>query len=110
MRDADLIADVCLFKPKKKSRNTQDLRLCFTKDVTSPVFLWAARPLMLPLFRLLPYLYLPDRSAAYTRLTLAVAAISMLSSYRPNTVRLHLFALCLPSYFVSLSHVYLIIL
>jgi len=26
-------ADVCLFKPKKKSRNTQDLRLCFMKDV-----------------------------------------------------------------------------
>jgi hypothetical protein len=39
---------------------------------------------MLPLFRLLPYLYLPDRSTAYTGLTSAVAAISMLSSYRPN--------------------------
>jgi hypothetical protein len=45
----------------------------------------AARPLMLPLFRLLPYLYLPDHSTAYTGLTSAVAAISMLSSYRPNT-------------------------
>jgi hypothetical protein len=51
----------------------------------SPVFLGAARPLMLSLFRLLPYLYLPDRSTAYTGLTSAVAAISMLSSYRPNT-------------------------
>jgi hypothetical protein len=40
---------------------------------------------MLPLFRLLPHLYLPDRSTAYTGLTSAVAAISMLSSYRPNT-------------------------
>jgi hypothetical protein len=40
---------------------------------------------MLPLYRLLPYLYLPDRSTAYTGLTSAVAAISMLSSYRPNT-------------------------
>jgi hypothetical protein len=40
---------------------------------------------MLPLFRHLPYLYLPDRSTAYTGLTSAVAAISMLSSYRPNT-------------------------
>jgi hypothetical protein len=71
-------------------------------------YLGAARSLMLPLYRLLPYLYLPDRSTAYTGLTSAVAAISMLSSYRPNTstsVRL-----CLPSYFVSLSHVYLIIL
>ena len=48
-------------------------------------YLGAARPLMLPLFRLLPYLYLPDRSTAYTGLTSAVAAISMLSSYRPNT-------------------------
>jgi hypothetical protein len=45
----------------------------------------AARPLMLPLSCLLPYVYLPDRSTAYTGLTLAVAAISMLSSYRPNT-------------------------
>jgi hypothetical protein len=45
----------------------------------------AARPLMLPLSRLLPYLYLPDRSTAYTGLTSAVATISMLSSYRPNT-------------------------
>jgi len=48
-------------------------------------YLGAARPLMLPLFRLLPYLYLPDRATAYTGLTSAVAAISMLSSYRPNT-------------------------
>jgi hypothetical protein len=48
-------------------------------------YLGAARPLMLPLSRLLPYLYLPDRSTAYTGLTSAVAAISMLSSYRPNT-------------------------
>jgi hypothetical protein len=48
-------------------------------------YLGAARPLMLPLFRLLPYVYLPDRSTAYTGLTSAVAAISMLSSYRPNT-------------------------
>jgi hypothetical protein len=48
-------------------------------------YLGAARPLMLPLYRLLPYLYLPDRSTAYTGLTSAVAAISMLSSYRPNT-------------------------
>jgi hypothetical protein len=48
-------------------------------------YLGAARPLMLPLFRLLPYLYLPDCSTAYTGLTSAVAAISMLSSYRPNT-------------------------
>jgi hypothetical protein len=45
----------------------------------------AAHPLMLPLSCLLPYVYLPDRSTAYTGLTLAVAAISMLSSYRPNT-------------------------
>jgi len=30
--DVDLIAAVCLFKPKKKSLNMQDLRLCFTKD------------------------------------------------------------------------------
>jgi hypothetical protein len=49
-------------------------------------YLGAARPLMLPLFRLLPYLYLPDRSTAYTGLTSAVAAISMLSSYRPKYV------------------------
>jgi hypothetical protein len=48
-------------------------------------YLGAARLLMLPLYRLLPYLYLPDRSTAYTGLTSAVAAISMLSSYRPNT-------------------------
>jgi hypothetical protein len=48
-------------------------------------YLGAARPLMLPLYCLLPYLYLPDRSTAYTGLTSAVAAISMLSSYRPNT-------------------------
>jgi hypothetical protein len=48
-------------------------------------YLGAAHPLMLPLFCLLPYLYLLDRSTAYTRLTSAVAAISMLSSYRPNT-------------------------
>jgi hypothetical protein len=48
-------------------------------------YLGAARPLMLPLYHLLPYLYLPDRSTAYTGLTSAVAAISMLSSYRPNT-------------------------
>jgi hypothetical protein len=48
-------------------------------------YLGAARPLMLPLSRLLPYLYLPDRSTAYTGLTSAIAAISMLSSYRPNT-------------------------
>jgi hypothetical protein len=41
--------------------------------------------LCFPFYRLLPYLYLPDRSTAYTGLTLAVAAISMLSSYRPNT-------------------------
>jgi hypothetical protein len=41
-------------------------------------YLGAVRPLMLPLFRLLPYLYLPDRSTAYTGLTSAVAAISML--------------------------------
>jgi hypothetical protein len=40
---------------------------------------------MLPLFCLLPYVYLPDRSTAYTGLTSAVAAISMLSSYWPNT-------------------------
>jgi hypothetical protein len=40
---------------------------------------------MLPLYRLLPYLYLPDCSTAYTGLTSAVAAILMLSSYRPNT-------------------------
>jgi hypothetical protein len=39
---------------------------------------------MLPLSRLLPYLYLPDRSTAYTGLTSAIAAISMLSGYRPN--------------------------
>jgi hypothetical protein len=45
----------------------------------------AAHPLMLPLFHHLPFVYLPDRSTAYTRLTSAVAAISMLSSYRPNT-------------------------
>jgi hypothetical protein len=48
-------------------------------------YLGAARPLMLPLSCLLPCLYLPDRSTAYTGLTSAVAAISMLSSYRPNT-------------------------
>jgi hypothetical protein len=48
-------------------------------------YLGAARPLMLPLSRLLPYVYLPDRSTAYTGLTSAVAVISMLSSYRPNT-------------------------
>jgi hypothetical protein len=48
-------------------------------------YLGAARPLMLPLYRLLPYLYLLDRSTAYTGLTSAVAVISMLSSYRPNT-------------------------
>ncbi len=30
--DVDLIADVCLFKPKKKSWNMQDLQLYFTKD------------------------------------------------------------------------------
>jgi hypothetical protein len=48
-------------------------------------YLGAVRSLMLPLSRLLPYLYLPDRSTAYTGLTSAVAAISMLSSYRPNT-------------------------
>jgi hypothetical protein len=41
--------------------------------------------LCFPFNRLLPYLYLPDRSTAYTGLTSAVAAISMLSSYRPNT-------------------------
>jgi hypothetical protein len=40
---------------------------------------------MLPLSCLLPCLYLPDRSTAYTGLTSAVAAISMLSSYKPNT-------------------------
>jgi hypothetical protein len=56
------------------------------KELLRPLsYLGAARPLMLPLFRLLPYLYLPDRSTAYTGLTSAVAAISMLSSYRPNT-------------------------
>jgi hypothetical protein len=44
-------------------------------------YLGAARSLMLPLSRLLPYLYLPDCSTAYTGLTSAVAAISMLSSY-----------------------------
>jgi hypothetical protein len=48
-------------------------------------YLSVARPLMLPLSCLLPYLYLLDRSTAYTRLTSAVATISMLSSYRPNT-------------------------
>jgi hypothetical protein len=48
-------------------------------------YLGAARLLMLPLSRLLPYLYLLDCSTAYTGLTLAVATISMLSSYRPNT-------------------------
>jgi hypothetical protein len=47
-------------------------------------YLGAVRPLMLPLSRLLPYLYLPDRSTAYTGLTSAIAVISMLSSYRPN--------------------------
>jgi hypothetical protein len=47
-------------------------------------YLGAARPLMLPLSRLLPYVYLSDRSTAYTGLTSGVAAISMLSSYRPN--------------------------
>jgi hypothetical protein len=58
----------------------------FEEMVLRPLsYLGAARPLMLPLFRLLPYLYLPDRSTAYTGLTSAVAAISMLSSYRPNT-------------------------
>jgi hypothetical protein len=57
-----------------------------TELVLRPLsYLGAARPLMLPLYRLLPYLYLPDRSTAYTGLTSAVAAISMLSSYRPNT-------------------------
>jgi hypothetical protein len=40
---------------------------------------------MLPLSCLLPYLYLPDRPTTYTGLTSAVAAILMLSSYRPNT-------------------------
>jgi hypothetical protein len=48
-------------------------------------YVGAARPLMPPLLSLLPYLYLPDRSTTYTGLTSAVAAISMLSSYRPNT-------------------------
>jgi hypothetical protein len=48
-------------------------------------YLGAVHPPMLPLSCLLPYLYLPDRSTTYTRLTSAVAAISMLSSYRPNT-------------------------
>jgi hypothetical protein len=72
-------------------------------------YLGAARPLMLPLYRLLPYLYLPDRSTAYTGLTSAVAVISMLSSYRPNTstsVR------TMPTFLIRrpLSHVYLIIL
>jgi hypothetical protein len=33
-------------------------------------YLGAARPLMLPLLRLLAYLYLPDRSTAYTGLVL----------------------------------------
>jgi hypothetical protein len=41
--------------------------------------------LCFPYLASFPYLYLPDRSAAYTGLTSAVAAISMLSSYRPNT-------------------------
>jgi hypothetical protein len=48
-------------------------------------YLGAARPFMLPLSSLFPYLYLPDRSTAYTGLTSAIAAISMFSSYRPNT-------------------------
>jgi hypothetical protein len=72
-------------------------------------YLGAARPLMLPLYRLLPYLYLPDRSTAYTRLTSAVAAISMLSSYRPNmSTSVH----AMPTFLIRLafSHVYLIIL
>jgi hypothetical protein len=56
------------------------------RRVTSPVLSWCCTPTYAsPLFRLLPYLYLPDRSTAYTGLTSAVAAISMLSSYRPNT-------------------------
>jgi hypothetical protein len=59
---------------------------CVIYHVLRPLsYLGAARPLMLPLFRLLPCVYLPDRSTAYTGLTSAVAAISMLSSYRPNT-------------------------
>jgi hypothetical protein len=53
--------------------------------VTSPVLSWCCAPTYASPVRLLPYLYLPDRSTAYTGLTSAVAAISMLSSYRPNT-------------------------
>jgi hypothetical protein len=65
-------------------------------------YLGVARSLMLPLSRLLPYMYLPDRSTAYTGLTSAVAAISMLSSYRPNmstsvyTMSTFLFRLAFP--------------
>jgi hypothetical protein len=73
-------------------------------------YLSAACSLMLPLTRLLPYVYLPDRSTAYTGLTSAVAAISILSSYYIDLTRLHLLTLCLPSYSISLSHIYLIIL
>jgi hypothetical protein len=81
--------------PPKILREGQSLRgpllgmlnfRCLTSTMLRPLsYLGAARPLMLPLYRLLPYLYLPDRSTAYTGLTSAVAAISMLSSYRPNT-------------------------
>jgi hypothetical protein len=61
------------------------VRKAITEAVTSPVLSWCCAPTYASLSRLLPYLYLPDRSAAYTGLTSAVAAISMFSSYRPNT-------------------------
>jgi hypothetical protein len=67
-------------------RRWRHRRLLMIDQVLCPLsYPGAARPLMLPLFCLLSYLYLPDRSTAYTGLTSAVAAISMLSSYRPNT-------------------------
>jgi hypothetical protein len=80
-------------------RPLSPLKGCLLRPLSYP---GAARPLMLPLFRLLPYLYLLDRSTAYTGLTSAVAAISMLSSYRHNmstsvrTMPTFLFCLAFP--------------
>jgi hypothetical protein len=57
-----------------------------TITVTSPILSWCCAPTYAsPTSRFLAYLYLSDRSTAYTGLTSAVAGISMLSSYRPNT-------------------------
>jgi hypothetical protein len=64
------------------------------------LYLGAALSLMLPLSHVLPYLYLPDRSTAYTGLTSAVATISMLSSYRPNAST---FAYTMPTFLFCLA-------